>query len=226
LGEFDRQTVQIVGAVEDAAFVSVRDAIPPTIYRPLAQVLNEQSLPQLPSISISIRTVAGFPPDRLSAAVDEAIHRVDPNVSVTFRALSAYLDAYYVRERLLAVLSGFFGTLALLLAGVGLYSVTAYSVAHHSPELAIRAALGAAPAGLVRLMLQRVAVLVGSGTAIGLLLSWWSASFARALLYGVDAQDPKAIAGAVITVTAVGIMASWFPARRATRFNPADILRQ
>lgn len=77
-----------------------------------------------------------------------------------------------------------------------------------------------------RLVLQRVAVLAGAGIVVGVLVSWWSARFVRALLYAVDAQDPNAIAVAVITVTSVAMLASWFPARRAARFNPADVLRQ
>jgi hypothetical protein len=120
----------------------VRDAIPPTIYRPFDQVIDETER-ALPSVSISVRAAPGIPPLRLDAGVAAAIAAVNPDLKVSFRSLSVYLHAYYIRERLLALMCGFFGALALLLAAVGVFGVTAYSVNERRSEPALRLALGA-----------------------------------------------------------------------------------
>lgn len=92
------------------------------------------------------------------------------------------MDAALTQKRLLAMLSGFFGGLGLLLAGLGLYGVTAYAVHRRRGGLGIRMALGAAPAGVVRLVLRRVALLVGAGVLLGGLASWWASPLVRTLL--------------------------------------------
>ena len=115
------------------------------------------------------------------------------------------------------MLSGFFGALALLLAGLGLYGVTAYAVARRRTEIGIRMALGAPPAGVVRLVLARVAWLVGVGVAVGAAVSLWASTLIASLLYGLAPRDPVTFAGAAVTLTAVAALAGWLPAYRASR---------
>jgi ABC-type antimicrobial peptide transport system permease subunit len=87
-------------------------------------------------------------------------------------------------------------------------------------------ALGAAPAAVVRLVLSRVVMLVGAGAAIGSGVSLWASRFIASLLYGLEARDPITLLGAVATLAAVGIAAGWLPVRRASRIDPAVVLRQ
>jgi ABC-type antimicrobial peptide transport system permease subunit len=124
------------------------------------------------------------------------------------------------------MLAGFFGALALLLAAVGLYGVTAYAVSQRRAEIGIRMALGAAPGGVVRLVLGRVTMLVAIGIVAGATLSMWASRFVATLLYGLEPRDPMTLAGAAVVLATVGIVAAWLPARRASRIDPAEVLRE
>jgi ABC-type antimicrobial peptide transport system permease subunit len=130
------------------------------------------------------------------------------------------------QDRIVAELSGFFGGLALLLAGLGLYGVTSYAVTRRRAELGIRMALGAAPAIVIRLVLARMSALVAAGVAVGTALALGAARFATALLYGLEPRDPGTLVGAVITLVAVSALAGWLPAYRASRIDPAEVLRE
>src|SRR4029077_5281900 len=135
------------------------------------------------------------------------------------------VNASLTQERLVALLSGFFGALALLLAGLGLYGVTSYTVTRRRAEIGIRMALGAAPSGIVRLVLARVTLLVAFGVAVGAAVSVWAARFVAALLYGLEPRDPVTLIGSSIALAAVGALAGWLPAHRASRIDPAQVLR-
>jgi len=131
-----------------------------------------------------------------------------------------------IQERIVAMMSGFFGGLAVLLAGLGLYGVTSYAVSRRRTELGIRMALGAAPSGVIVLVLRRVALLVGLGMVAGAGVSLWAARFVTALLYGLEPRDPVSLAGAICVLGAIGALAGWLPARRASRIDPAGVLRE
>ena len=144
------QPVQIVGVVQDAAYRAVRDPIPPVLYLPLLQAHSEGP----GRLSLSVRAASGSPAP-LTRSLAAAISGVDPDLSLTFRPLAAFVDGALVRERLLAMLSGFFGGLALVLAGIGLYGMTSYSVSRRRTEIGIRMALGAHSSRVVALMFRR-----------------------------------------------------------------------
>jgi ABC-type antimicrobial peptide transport system permease subunit len=129
------------------------------------------------------------------------------------------------RERVVATLSGFFGGLALLLAALGLYGITAYAVSRRNIELGIRMALGTTPAGVVRLVLSRVVLLVGGGIAAGAVVTLWAVSFVGSLLFGVEPRDPMTLIGAVGLLTVTAAIAGFIPALRAARIDPAQVLR-
>jgi len=101
---------------------------------------------------------------------------------------------------MMAMLSGFFGVLALLLAGLGLYGVTAYSVSLRRSEIGIRIALGASRTNVVRLVVSRVALLVGIGAVAGTAASLWLSRFVATLLYGLEPRDPLTLLGAVVVL--------------------------
>ncbi len=178
-----------------------------------------------PSISISIRPT-GTRPETLMKSVAEAIGSVHKDLSLTFLTLSDQIQSSLVQERLMAMLSGFFGALALLLAGIGLYGVTAYSVGRRRREISIRMALGAKPAVVVCMVVGRVALIVGLGIAIGAVLSFWVAQFVEKLLFGLRPRDPLTLAIAALMLAAIGVAAGWIPARRAARIEPAEVLRE
>ncbi len=214
----------IVGVVSDAVYVSVRDGVRPTLYIPLAQREAAGPTALTANVTISVRSSEGSPA-MLAPRVAAALTGVDRNLTFTFRPLQDRVDASLTQERLVALVTGFFGTLALLLAGLGLYGVTSYAVTRRRAEIGIRMALGAEPTGVVRLVLARVFVLVALGVIIGTAASAWSSQFIASLLYDLQPRDAVTLVSAAVTLTVVGAVAGWLPAYRASRIDPAQVLR-
>jgi ABC-type antimicrobial peptide transport system permease subunit len=144
---------------------------------------------------------------------------------VSYRVLRSDAEASFLRERLMATLSGFFAALAALLAMIGLYGVMSYVVARRRIEIGIRLALGAEPHSVVRMILAEAGVVLLGGLAAGTVLAVFAGRGTAALLFGVTPSDPASIAAAVATLAAVGLAASWLPARRASRIEPSAALR-
>jgi predicted permease len=213
---------EIVGVARDAVYDSLRDRIPPTAYVHALQ--NEAAGP---STTIAVRAEGGSPA-LLTRSLASALTAVDANVTLTFRPFRDTVRAVTSQERVVAMLSAFFGGLALLLAGLGLYGVMSYAVSRRRTEIGIRMALGAGPAGAVRLVLRRVAILVGVGVAAGAVLAVWAGQFVAAtgLLFGLEPRDPATLAGSAVVLATIGAMAGYLPARRASRIDPARILRE
>ena len=217
--------MQIVGVVGDAVHSSLRVPAPPTWYAPLSQFdLPEFTEQLLFSLQLAVRSRADSPV--ASSDVAAAIGRVNPRLALTFRPLSDYVNAARNQERLLALLAGAFGTLGLLLAGLGLYGITAYAVAVRRSEIGIRMALGAIASRIMRLVLVRVAILVASGAVAGIAVSLWLSRFVASLLYGVQPRDTATLLGAFIVLASVGLVAGAIPASKAARTNPATVLRE
>jgi predicted permease len=213
--------VPIVGMARDAVYRSLRDPIPPTVYLPFAQS-REAAI--FASMSLSIRSSEGSP-TLLIRSVTDALNRVNPELTWTFRPLVDQIDASITQERITAWLAGFFGILALLLAGIGLYGIAAHNVSRRRSEIGIRIALGATPATVVRLVVSRVLLLIAIGAAAGISSSLWLSRFVGTLLYGLKPQDPASLLGAVAALIAVGFAAALLPAARAAQIEPAAVLR-
>jgi predicted permease len=213
--------MEVVGVVSDAVYGSPREPEPPTVYTPLAQ-FGEATTLRL--ISLNVRAASG-PASGLIKSIAIAIGGVNPNLALTFRPLADQVNASLTQERLVAMLSGGFGALALLLAALGLYGVMSYAVAQRRTELGIRMALGAAPGAVMRLVLSRAATLVGTGVVLGVTVGLWASRFVGALLYGLTPRDPATLVGAVLVLTAVAASAAGLPAWRASRIDPAVTLR-
>ena len=216
------RAVPIVGVVRDAVYRSLRDPVPPTVYLPFAQ---SREVAVFGSMSLSIRPADGAPA-ALMNDLATVLHDVNPDLSWTFRTLTEQVDASITQERITAMLAAFFGVLALFMAGLGLYGVTAYAVNRRRSEISIRIALGADPRHVVRLVVSRVAFLVALGAIVGTVASLWLSRFVASLLYGLEPHDPVTLFGAVVVLVVLGLVAAALPAARAARTDPAAVLRE
>ncbi|HXW08214.1 MAG TPA: FtsX-like permease family protein [Vicinamibacterales bacterium] len=145
---------------------------------------------------------------------------------MTFEPLDGRVSATLTRERLLAILSAAFGILALVMASIGLYGVTSYAVSLRRTEIGIRMALGATRASVIRLVLGRVALLVGGGIIAGLAAAAFVSRFAATLLYGLEPDDPATLVASAATLALTGAVAGWLPAQHASRLDPTRVLRE
>jgi ABC-type antimicrobial peptide transport system permease subunit len=158
--------------------------------------------------------------------VAAAIGEVDPQLALTFRPLASQIHAALTRERLMAQLAASLGVLALILAGLGLYGVTAYAISRRRTEIAVRMALGALPGRVTTLVLARVWLQVGLGIVAGTGISLWASRFVGGLIYGLSPHEPATLVGAAVLLCAMGTAAAWLPARRAARMDPVAVLRE
>jgi len=220
---FDAQTrYEIVGVVGDAVYTTPREGMLATMYVPVAQRPPKTFWPTV------LLTINAAPGQRAAVERDvaAALTRADPAVAFTFGTFDQIVAATVTQERLIAMLSAFFGALALLLAALGLYGVVAHAVRARQTEIGLRMALGATSSSIVRLVFQRVGLLIAGGLALGLAGSLWAARFVETLLFQLTPRDPLTFAGAAAVLVAVGILAAWMPARRASRLDPARVLRE
>jgi predicted permease len=211
---------EIIGSVGDAAYESVRAPAPPTLYIPYLQESQVAS-----SMVVSVRA-AGGSPALLTHSLVAALSGVQGDLVVTPRPLADQVSAALTRERIVAVLSALFGGLALLIAGLGLYGVTSFAVSRQRAEIGMRMALGATPQHVLSHVLTRVVTLVAIGIAIGIGVSLWGTRFVSPLLYGLTPADPLTFAAASAVLGATAGLAAWLPARRATKIDPAVVLRE
>ncbi len=212
---------EIVGVVGDAVYTTPREGMLATMYFPVAQRAPQTFWPTV------LLTINAAPGQRAAVEREVAatLTQTDPTVAFTFGTFDQLVEATVTQERLIAMLSVFFGGLALLLAAVGLYGVVTHAVRARQMEIGLRMALGAAPSSIVGLVFRRVGVLIAAGLAFGLAGSLWAVRFVEALLFQLEARDATTFAGAAALLVAVGVLAAWLPARRAARLDPATVLR-
>jgi len=211
--------VQIVGMVKDSKYESLREETYPTAFFPIAQ----QAPGNDDAENFELRTAT--PPSSLVSAVQNAVAGVNKEISIDFHTLSDQVDDSLVQERLLALLSSFFGGLALLLAMVGLYGTLSYLVTQRQMEFGVRTALGAQPGSILRLVMRDVVLVLAGGLAAGISISLATVHLLQKMLFGLGAHDPVTIAAAVGTLSAVAFIAAYLPARRATKVDPMVALR-
>jgi len=209
---------EIVGVVKDTKYSDLREPTPPMTFGPADQFPDAG-----PWAVLFMRFLS--PPSAAIAAVKDKISRVNPSVRMEFHVFQTDIENGLNRERLMAVLSGFFGALAALLATIGLYGVISYIVATRKNEIGIRMALGANRRDVVRGILRQTLTLVGVGVGAGLVLAMAAGKGADALLFGLQSNDPLTLFGAAGFLAAVALTASYVPAYRASRVDPMSALR-
>jgi predicted permease len=207
----------IVGVARTFRHYRLPQPMGPAIYFPqLAEPARSQTL--------VLRTT--LDPASLAAPVREVLHQLDPDVpAYGVQSLDEAVARSLWRQRLQSEVLGVFAALALVLALVGIYGVIAYAVAQRTRELGLRMALGATRARVLGMVLAQGARLAALGVAIGVVASLAATRALGSLLYGVSATDPVSFALVPVALVAVALVASWMPARRATRVDPAVALR-
>jgi putative ABC transport system permease protein len=209
---------QIVGVAKNTKYNQLKDEFKPITFVPAAQSPSGYALG-----TILIRSNA--PLAGLTSAVKRAVGEVSPDISIDFRVFKNMIRERLLPEQLMAMLSGFFGLLAAVLATVGLYGVMSYMVARRQNEIGIRMALGADRMGVMRLVLGEAATLLAVGLAVGTALALAAGTAARSMLFGLQPYDPLTLTMALVLLAVVALGASYLPAHRAARLDPMAALR-
>ena len=231
-GQESASDYEIVGVVADAKYNNPRDPVRPMYFRPLAQLnthLKESSAiigenRSLYPNSLTVQYVGD------SAALESATRRtlanINPDLTIQdFHSLDYQVADNFNQERLITRLTSLFGLLTLALASVGLYGITAYSVARRTGEIGLRMALGANRSMVVALVMRRALLLVALGLAVGVPVALLGGRLMSAQLYGVRTYDPLTLAGAVLILSVFAALAGFIPARRAASIEPMHALR-
>jgi predicted lysophospholipase L1 biosynthesis ABC-type transport system permease subunit len=211
--------VEIVGIARDSRYQRAR--------MPVAPVLFDSALQRggFGGHHVVLRTAV--PPVSLDAAIREAVASVNRDLPVPdLRTQTAQMEATSARERVFAQLLTIFGGFALLLACIGLYGVTSYSVARRTNEIGVRVALGAKPAQILWLALRQVFILAFAGLALGVPAALLAAPSVASLLYGVSPGDVTIVVASAFVMLAVAVAAGLGPSLRAARLDPLLALRE
>ena len=208
---------EIVGVVGDSTYAELGEAPRPVAYLPVGQ--NHES-----SMTLYVRV--SLPPASVIASLRREIQQLEPNLPVSgVETMTQTIGTSLYSARMGAWLLAGFGSLALLLAAIGIYGVLSFSIARRTREMGIRLALGAAPREVFLSVVRGGMTLVGTGAVIGLIGGFATARLLARFLYGVPTSDPATFAGAATLLIAIALVACIVPARRAMRVNPITALR-
>jgi putative ABC transport system permease protein len=209
--------LEIVGVARTAKYRDLREDVLPFIYLPLAQEYQ-------PDMTLLVRTTGD--PAALLATLRNEMLAVNKSVPIfAVRTMTEQIAGQLAVDRMIAVLLSIFGAVALLLAAIGIYGVMAYAVAQRTREIGIRIALGAERVDILSMIVRRGLTLTLIGAGIGLALAFAVTRVVKTLLFGISATDPLTFSAISILLIAVALLASYFPARRATKVDPIVALR-
>ena len=234
-GTFDQKYAadyEIVGIVADAKYNNPRDPMRPMYFRPMTQLnttIKERSFITAETRSVfpnSITLRYSGDSASLEPLVRRTLTNINPNFTVLdFNSLDYQVAGNFNQERLISRLTALFGLLALVLASVGLYGITAYSVARRTSEIGLRMALGANRRDVLSLVLRAASWQVGLGLIIGIPVALLGGHLMASQLYGVSTYDPFTIVAAVLVLAAFAAIAGFIPAKRAASIEPMNALR-
>ncbi len=207
----------IVGVVADTKDQSVDGEVRDRVYRPLTQN-------PVASMALAVRTMGD--PRLLTGKLREVIRAVDSEVPISsVRPLEELLEDSVSQPRMLAQLLAIFGALAVLLGAIGIYGVTSFAVSHRSAEISVRLAVGAEEGSVLWQLMRDSLELVGIGLLLGVGGTIALTRILGSRLYQLDPTSPLALGAVVVVLCVVGVLAAYFPSRRASRSGPADVLR-
>jgi predicted permease len=211
-------TLLVIGVARDIQSTSLLDGVARAlVYVPLQQHY-------VSNLTIVARAARG---QRVADQVRAMLESVNPNLPIiTSQTLEDSINLGLAPQRIIATVSGGFAVLGLLLAGIGIYGVTAYAVARRTREIGIRIALGARRPDVVRMVLREGLLLTLIGAGVGLTLAAGASQLLAAFLFGIPPIDPVTFTGTTLLFVAIGIGACYAPVRRAARIDPAEALRR
>jgi macrolide transport system ATP-binding/permease protein len=220
---------EIVGVVEDTAYTDVRWKNHLMYFVPLGQrpMGTKQPIDKDENMYVNAIVIeTDHPMNNMETLARQTLAAINPNLTVQkFQTFDAQIADRFTEERMLARLTMLFGGLALLLAAVGLYGVTAYTVVRRTSEIGIRMALGAERGGVVAMIMRGAVIQTLLGLAIGVPVALVCVRFVKSQLYEITSVDAKVLAGAVLTLALAACVAGLIPARRAASTDPAQALR-
>jgi predicted permease len=209
--------LEVVGVAKNAKYYDLQEKAFSYLYLPYKQNYESRA-------TLHVRTTVD--PNSLAGPIRQQIQALDGQLPVFgVTTMSNHMGQSLWAPRMAAALLGIFGVLALVLASVGVYAVVAYSVVQRTNEIGIRMALGAQRRAVLWLLLGQSLKLALIGIGLGLILAFVVTRFASSLLYGVSASDPVVFGGTALLLVLVALLASYMPARRATRIDPVTALR-
>ena len=208
--------IEVIALVEDAKYLSVREAPLPTVY-----------LPSRGSSPMTLHVKALANPRSTLRTIEREVQALDATLPLFHvQTVEARIDDALRQERLVTTLSGMLSVLGILIAAVGIYGLISFSVAQRTREIGIRMAVGAEPRRILVMILGRALLIVAIGMAVGLPLALGSLRVARNFLYGVSPSHPGTVGGVLVLLTLVGLSAGLVPALHAARTDPCNTLRQ
>ena len=213
----DGTRVEVVGVVQNGKYSTLGEAPHPAAFLPILQ---------WPANAPWIVVRSGRSPQQLSGAIRTALHQLDPGLPITVESRYSEMVTVLFGPRMATIALGVLGVMGALLSITGIFGMAAYSVSKRMRELGIRVALGAQRKEVLQSALGRSIRLLGIGSAAGLLLGVLASRVLATVVYQATPRDPLVLAGAVLAMALVGIVASWIPAQRALSIDPAMLLRE
>jgi ABC-type antimicrobial peptide transport system permease subunit len=217
--QYPERTYEIIGTIPDTKYSDLREDTPPMAFVPAAQLPVEA---QNPWFAVMIASNTG------PAAIHAIRHTVEtkyPNMTAQFFDFQQDIHDHLVGDRMMAVLSGFFGLLAALLVVVGLYGVLSYLITRRRSEIGIRIALGAKRGQVIALVMRDTAAILLAGIVFGTGLALLAGRAAAAMLFNVKPYDLATLAFAILLLAVSAAVASWLPAVKASNLDPVAALR-
>jgi predicted permease len=217
-GKSDTLNIEIVGLVRNAGYADVKDSVPPLFFIPWRQDSRINSL--------NFYVASSLPPEQILAQIPRLMKKIDPLIPVEgLKSMPQQVRENIFLDRMISILSAGFGTLATILAAIGLYGVLAYSVAQRTNEIGIRVALGADAGRIRRMILRQVLAMTAIGGVIGIFGAWAAGRQAGSLLYEMKGFDPFVFVVATALLVFVSLLAGLLPAQRASKVDPIQALK-